>query len=417
MKTKNEIMRLVTFLILLLNIPITGCGKSLQNSILLSNSLGIDRPQEVVTISKAFMIEKGIMNKQKGFPIVLDQNKKSIPSQPEDTDKDGNWDQLLFVLDFKPLEKKKVYIDFDIQKPNYTPATDIHFGVGQNKEQIIEVNQYHRNGDPRAEKFKKFFQMEGPAWENDKVGFRMYFDPRNGIDIFGKTTTSLVLSEVGISGDYHTKADWGMDILKVGNSLGAGSIGIIYRDSLYKITGQQKAYFKIIKEGSIQSSFEMIYPKEIIDNQLIKVHHKISITKGQWYYKSEVTLSGLTSGMKLLTGIVNLKPNTCISSNFKKHFIMSSFGKQSELGDHLGMAIFFNKKYYHNHKTIKKSGVVSDSHYVSLKVKNDTPVQFYFLSGWETSDLRFQTKKGFEQVLQNAVLKLSNPIRVSYEKQ
>jgi len=32
---------------------------------------------------------------------------------------------------------------------------------------------------------QKAFQMEGPGWENDVVGFRNYFDARNGIDIYG----------------------------------------------------------------------------------------------------------------------------------------------------------------------------------------------------------------------------------------
>jgi len=44
------------------------------------------------------------------------------------------------------------------------------------------------------------FKYEGPGWESDKVGYRLYIDWRNRIDIFGKQTNDLVLSNVGING-------------------------------------------------------------------------------------------------------------------------------------------------------------------------------------------------------------------------
>ncbi|MBK7700210.1 MAG: DUF4861 family protein [Saprospiraceae bacterium] len=45
----------------------------------------------------------------------------------------------------------------------------------------------------------------------------------------------MVLNSVGIHENYHEMQDWGMDILKVGNSLGAGAIGLIIGDSLFRI--------------------------------------------------------------------------------------------------------------------------------------------------------------------------------------
>ncbi len=44
------------------------------------------------------------------------------------------------------------------------------------------------------------YQMEGPAWENDLVGFRNYLDQRNGMDIFGKIESRMVLDSVGVAG-------------------------------------------------------------------------------------------------------------------------------------------------------------------------------------------------------------------------
>jgi len=69
-------------------------------------------------------------------------------------------------------------------------------------------------------------QFEGPGWESDKIGYRIYLDWRNAIDIFGKKTNALVLQNVGLDGfdSYHEMQEWGVDILKVGDALGIGTL-------------------------------------------------------------------------------------------------------------------------------------------------------------------------------------------------
>ena len=66
-----------------------------------------------------------------------------------------------------------------------------------------------------------YIRYEGPGWENKQVGYRLYLDWRNAIDIFGKKVDTMVLSKVGQDGfdSYHENADWGQDILKAGKSM------------------------------------------------------------------------------------------------------------------------------------------------------------------------------------------------------
>ncbi|TSE10814.1 DUF4861 domain-containing protein [Aquimarina algiphila] len=406
-------MKLYILISLTTLFTISGCSPSSKNVITIENTLNIERIDELVRIPIAKFDTHIIDIKDESILAIYNQNKEFIPFQLEDIDNDKKWDQLIFVTDFKPKEIKKIY--FDVIEREKTPivskATDIHFGVGSNSRDVTEVKNYKRNGDPRNAADKKFFQMEGPAWENDKVGFRMYFDPRNGIDIFGKTTEDLVLSQVGINGDYHTKETWGMDILKVGNSLGAGSIAIQLNDSLYRITGKNGARYKVIEEGPIKASFEMNYINDTIHGIPIQVRHKISIYKGQWYYKSEVSLSGITQEMKLVAGIVNLKPNQLYIKERNSLFSLYSHGKQSENGDHLGMALLLNKDLYHTHKTItKKENGITNTHYVVFNTENNTTIPFYFLSGWEASSQKFAKPEGFTQKIAETLDQLSHPI-------
>ena len=41
-------------------------------------------------------------------------------------------------------------------------------------------------------------RYEGPGWESNKIGYRLYLDWRNAIDIFGKKTEAMVLQQVGL---------------------------------------------------------------------------------------------------------------------------------------------------------------------------------------------------------------------------
>ena len=107
------------------------------------------------------------------------------------------------------------------------------------------------------------FQMEGVAWENDRVGFRNYMDERNGMDIFGKTTADMVLEEVGIAGapSYHEPGAWGMDVLKVGTSLGAGAIAYMFEDSLYRVGDSGAGSYHVVFQGPLRSRFRLDYEK------------------------------------------------------------------------------------------------------------------------------------------------------------
>ena len=69
-------------------------------------------------------------------------------------------------------------------------------------------------------------RYEGPGWESNKIGYRLYLDWRNAIDIFGKKTEKIILPQVGQDGfdSYHEMSDWGADILKAGKGIGIGSV-------------------------------------------------------------------------------------------------------------------------------------------------------------------------------------------------
>ncbi|GAA0716237.1 hypothetical protein GCM10009430_11730 [Aquimarina litoralis] len=381
-----------------------------------TNTNDIDRIDERIVISRDRIVKILDSIPTNHVPVLKDSTGKVVPFQLDDLENDRIWDEMSLVLDFKPNQTIKLALTTIPSDgiPSFKPKTNIRFGIGTNKLNVKEVLAQERKEDPRTND-SIFYQMEGPAWENDKVGFRFYFDPRNGIDIFGKTTSEPVLDKVGLGeGNYHELADWGMDILKVGKSLGAGALAIKYRDSLYRITGVDHSKFQVITEGPIRSIFEMNYKNSKIGDLRAEVIHRITIWKGQWGYQSDVFFKGLTDQMKLVSGIVNLKPNEMNTKVYNKYNVLETFGKQSENKDLLGMALLVSTDDFITQEKVDDGEMdIVNTYYTVMQVSSQKPTTFYFLSGWEASDKQFKTSEGFEKMVEETSYKLSNPIVIN----
>ncbi|MEO7767830.1 MAG: DUF4861 family protein, partial [Ferruginibacter sp.] len=256
-----------------------------------------------------------------------------------------------------------------------------------------------------------FYQMEGPGIENDKVAFRAFFDYRNGKDIYGKIVDSTVLENVGVGASWHTLQSWGMDILKVGNSLGAGALAISENGQLFRLGDADSTYFKTLYEGAVRATFKLDFNNWDVGTVRQSGSEYISIMKGNYFYKNEVVLP-LKPNQKLVAGMANFGLG---NATYKKHNTVfssiSTYGKQAEgTTTNLGLAIMFSNDDYLNNYTSGDSATIPNTSYVVLK--NGHKKTIYFFACWEQSDPRFKTKEGFEKYLNDAALLLANPIQV-----
>jgi len=114
---------------------------------------------------------------------------------------------------------------------------------------------------PQASDHNEYLRYEGPGIESDLVGYRVYLDWRNGFDIFGKKTSAMVLPNVGLDGyeSYHQRADWGADILKVGESLGMGGFGTWNGKKTVLVSDVAERSTTIKSDGPIHASFVLDY--------------------------------------------------------------------------------------------------------------------------------------------------------------
>lgn len=390
---------LLLFLVL---VSWVSCSSS-PEPLIISNTSSYDWTNKNIVISSSELsIEPGLL------PVLEDKDGMSIPSQTDDIDGDGIWDEMAFQMSIPAGSSSEVLIEaVDPQEyPTYTNNTQVHLGFSPERNgQFESVEQNSRPETHVAQSTPYLYQYEGPGWESNLVAFRSYFDSRNGKDIFGKRTAELVANDIGIDENYHAIQPWGMDILKVGGSLGAGALAIKKNGELIRLGETESAEFRKIYEGPVRSSFQLTYQGWDVKGEQYEVKEVITIWAHKRWYNSTIQLSP-NAADTMVTGIVNLfdmNATTVDTSNFK---LLYTHGLQSEHQDVLGMAIFVSDKIFNGFSQAPASGNgITNTELVYLKPDNGK-YSFYFYAGWEGENSEFSDLDYFKSQIIKEVQQL-----------
>lgn len=400
-----------------------------QPNLSFNNPLDQERPDEVVVISRDELIGKTGAEEGK-FPLFKSEEDALIPFQLDDLDNDGNWDEAALLLNFAPGETIVVnveWVDDTSYPPIFEQRTNLRLGITQDDGSFLEVDSYRAL--PCTEGFEVIAQGESVNWENDKIGFRNYFDCRNVKDLFGKRMPGMIIDKIHTPelGDYHQLADWGMDVLHCGSSLGSGGIALLKDDSLFRLGSTEVYEYHKLSEGPVRSVFELRYDGWEVDGEMLSAVERISIYPGKYWFESDVTVQNAPEGSQVVTGIVtsHLKrqPFEFTAAGFQ---CIGTHDVQSLNNDELGMAVivprdesgkigrttdinFFELGY----ETVPEKGfsqIISETYYISQNFENNKPARHYFFSVWGLDRDQWKTEEGFRQYIAEESEKLSEPV-------
>ena len=379
-----------------------------KQSVIIFNPTTLIRYKEIISITKA---DLGQANNSLSPSIKM--HNQFLVFQTIDTNNDGIWDELLIEVSLAANAKDTLHIDWS-SKPemSFPKRTNIQLSLRSDTAvPSTEINHTVRYRGFVQNIEKPFYQMEGPGLENDKVAFRSFFDYRNGKDIYGKIVDVPILEKVGVSASWHSLQPWGMDILKVGNSLGAGALAVKENNKIYRLGDADTTTFQVLYEGPLQAAFKLSFTNWDVANANQNGSETITITKGNFYYSSDVSLA-LNKSQNLVTGVANFIDAKVVYKKHNSHFSsIATYGKQAEGSDtNLGMAIVFSTEDYLDNKTTGETSSIPNTSYVVLKPRDKTAI--YFFACWGNSDPRFATQQGFENYVKLAVQSLSNPIKI-----
>lgn len=337
------------------------------------------------------------------------------PFQWNDLDLDGQPDALVLLTDLKgkatniinlvPLSAGEKVKAFEQR----TQAEISHKINGHWEDRVYQEGEfknvdYLRVPDEHTD-HSWFIRYEGPGIESDLVGYRFYLDWRNAVDVFGKKTNEMVLQNVGLDGfdSYHEPSDWGMDILKVGESLGLGSLGYWDGEKAIRVAKTDSIDCRIVLNGPCESMIRTRYFGWNNGQAKSDLISEMSMHGGSRLVTQKLTLS--TPFENICTGIIKHEGAEVLKGGSGNYSYLATWGKQSLAEDLMGMAIF-----YHNDRA--QETTQDELSEVVVFRPNQNNLEYHYLATWEQGIAGIKTKDDFVALLNQTIQDLNNPITV-----
>jgi|GEM_PF-2354563 hypothetical protein len=251
--------------------------------------------------------------------------------------------------------------------------------------QVYAVPSDHAIGDG-------LFAYEGVGWESERIAYRLYLDERNVVDIFGKKRSAPVLHRIGQGqDDYHKPAAWGMDILKVGQSMGIGGLGVMRAGKATQL-GPAKISAETIDDGGRCAAVAITSDAIAGTNARLVTHY--SITAGSNVTQVNASLTG--GELPLVAGIVKHAGVHILAYQPDQPgwSYIATWGRQSLAEDGLGLALFYRSDSV-------KSGVIDDDQSLFVVFSDPKQIEYRFAAVWEQGQNGVTNAAQFQRYLRH----------------
>jgi hypothetical protein len=321
-------------------------------------------------------IDVTIINNGKGnyenLPFVLDlkkydanthsavvlMNGTEIPCQLDDTNGDGTYDELCFIADIDKKMTKKFIINLsETGKPKNYPSK-VYVEMMLENKKIKEANKqdlYISNlSVERGVNPYWMIHHHGAAFESELAAYRIYFDHRQTVDIYGKVNKGLELKATQFYPDKQQKDNGsGDDVLWVGNTLGLGTLRGFDGSKPLMLEDVEKRSQRIIANGPLRTIVEVKdngwrpdSTKEPIDMTTL-----YTLYAGHRDCSVDITFSRPANGYRFCTGLINVKNSTEYSDNkglrgcWGKDWPVSAKDSVGHKQETVGLGIYIPENY------------------------------------------------------------------------
>lgn len=156
--------------------------------------------------------------------VVVKEGTTEIPSQLDDLNGDGKADEAAFLLDMPAKSKRNITVTLSAEKSDKTYPAQVYaqMMLSDKKKKYPKIQSLTVPGESDV---YNCLHHHGPAFESELVAYRIYFDKRQTVDIYGKSRKGFELAEtLFYPTDEHKAKGYGDDVLWVGSTCGAGTL-------------------------------------------------------------------------------------------------------------------------------------------------------------------------------------------------
>jgi len=245
MKTK-----IIAALLLLISIALP--AKKITVVVTNPNDVAVQNAPVVLKLDK---YRQFAPDKRKKLAVFI--NKKQVNSQLDDMNGDSIADELVFLTDIPAKGKIKVAVKTisDMQRKVF--PTEMYTDLIQKnpdgtKKFVKEVSS------TKNDMYNKLHH-HGVAFESALIGYRIYFDNKSTIDVYGKRKQQLELATTSwYPTDEQAAAGYGDDIIRVFGSVGVGTVKGWDGKKATHIDKFDKRTQRIVAAGNLRTVVESV---------------------------------------------------------------------------------------------------------------------------------------------------------------
>lgn len=213
--------------------------------------------------------------------VVVDAKKRLVPSQLDDLNGDGRNDELIFLVDLKGKSAGyEIRPATSVDQQAYTPR--------------VHAQMFHRNADksieatlvassPTGDLYNQLHH-HGPAFESELIAYRLYFDRKQTVDLYGKKQKQLELAEsLWYPTDEQLAKGFGDDVLRVSGSAGVGTLKgwDEKRKRAIHIEPVTDRTARVVAVGPLRTIVDLSVEGWPYMGQIVNIHSRYTLYAGQ----------------------------------------------------------------------------------------------------------------------------------------
>ncbi len=347
---------------------------------------------------------------------------KEIPSQLDDLDGDGTFDELCFITDIDKNGKQAftVRLDDSGTPRSYTPQVYAEMlltnkKVKSNNKQNLYISSLTVDNGTNP---YWMLHHHGPAFENDMVAYRIYFDHRQTVDIYGKYRKGLELKQTQFYPSKEQKAaGFGDDVLWVGETLGLGTLRGWDGSKPQMLKDVDKRMLRIVSRGPLRTIVEVVdkgWNTMNAGKERLDMTTRYTLYAGRRDCSVDIKFNKQAADYRFATGIINVKNSVELSDKqglrgcWGTDWPVSAKDSAGHKRETVGLGICIPAKY-----VVEELPANKDNY--AYVIGNATDELHYNITfGSDNEDFGFHSSKEWFAYLKAWKEEISNPVTVKY---
>jgi hypothetical protein len=193
---------------------------------------------------------------------------QEVPCQLDDMDGDLRADEVFFLYSFKALETKVFEVTLSAQESEKDVKPRIYCALQLRDKQDKHPDVLRVEAPGKSNIFNDIY-MHGVTLESDVVGYRIYFDHRQNIDLYGKKQRRIELPVTQFyTSEEQLAQGYGVDVLWAGDAIGCGSFKDWKKGQLENWTEVGVRGQRVVTTGPLRTVVE-VYDLGVREEELI----------------------------------------------------------------------------------------------------------------------------------------------------